>query len=257
MSYFRLFSMAATDVPTPPAGKFSFFFDSANGDEPSYKNSAGVVTSLIGAAGMANPMTTAGDLIVGGASGTPTRLAAGSTAGHVLTSNGSGAAPSYQAPSGAVSSVNSQTGAVSLDAADIPITDAGGYFTSTNVEGALQELGAGTGGGGGYGNTVVQTITGTTYTATAADGGNSATSPSRFNVFTNTSAKSATFDPESTTALPANGEWYFYNQGASNLTIIPGSGVTIIRPGGGALVVASGDAVVVKRLAADSFLVLP
>lgn len=50
--------------------------------------------------GLSNPMTTAGDIIVGGASGTPTRLAAGATAGHVLTSNGAGVAPSYQAPGG-------------------------------------------------------------------------------------------------------------------------------------------------------------
>lgn len=47
-----------------------------------------------------NPMTTAGDIIIGGTSGLPTRLAAGATSGHVLTSNGSGAAPSWQAASG-------------------------------------------------------------------------------------------------------------------------------------------------------------
>lgn len=48
--------------------------------------------------GMTNPMTTAGDIIYGGTAGAPTRLAAG-TATHVLTSNGPGVAPSYQAPS--------------------------------------------------------------------------------------------------------------------------------------------------------------
>jgi len=56
-----------------------------------------------GGGGMTNPMTTAGDLIIGGTpSGgvaPPTRLAASSTAGLVLTSNGAGAAPSYQAVS--------------------------------------------------------------------------------------------------------------------------------------------------------------
>lgn len=35
-----------------------------------------------------------------------------------------------------------------IPAADVSIVDAGGYFTSTDVEGALQELGAGGGGGG-------------------------------------------------------------------------------------------------------------
>lgn len=46
------------------------------------------------------PMTTTGDLLIGGTSGIPTRLAAGSTSGHVLTSNGAGAAPSWQAGGG-------------------------------------------------------------------------------------------------------------------------------------------------------------
>lgn len=53
--------------------------------------------------GMTNPMTTEGDLIVGGAVtggvAAPTRLAAG-TSGDVLTSNGPGAAPSWQAAGG-------------------------------------------------------------------------------------------------------------------------------------------------------------
>lgn len=46
------------------------------------------------------PMTTAGDLVIGGTSGLPTRLGAG-TSGYILTSNGAGTAPSWQAvPSG-------------------------------------------------------------------------------------------------------------------------------------------------------------
>jgi hypothetical protein len=65
----------------------------------SYEDERSSSTGLFGFGiqpGLANPMTTAGDIIVGGASGTPTRLAAG-TATHVLTSNGAGVAPSYQA----------------------------------------------------------------------------------------------------------------------------------------------------------------
>jgi hypothetical protein len=50
--------------------------------------------------GFHNPMTTTGDLIVGGSSGAPTRLAASSTSGQVLTSNGAGVSPTYQTPSG-------------------------------------------------------------------------------------------------------------------------------------------------------------
>lgn len=50
----------------------------------------------------ANPMTAVGDIIIGGtvANGiaATARLAAGATAGHVVTSNGAGVAPSYQSP---------------------------------------------------------------------------------------------------------------------------------------------------------------
>lgn len=42
--------------------------------------------------------------------------------------------------SGAVDSVNEQTGAVVLDASDIGIIDSGGHFTATDTEGALAEL---------------------------------------------------------------------------------------------------------------------
>jgi hypothetical protein len=47
---------------------------------------------------MSNPMSAEGDIIYGGASGTPTRLAAG-TAGQLLQTNGSGAIPSWITPS--------------------------------------------------------------------------------------------------------------------------------------------------------------
>ena len=48
---------------------------------------------------MSNPMTAQGDVIYGGASGTPTRLAKG-TAGQVLTMNSGATAPEWQTPSG-------------------------------------------------------------------------------------------------------------------------------------------------------------
>lgn len=50
-----------------------------------------------GGGGMSNPMTTAADLIYGGASGTPTRLANG-TVGQVLTSSGTTVAPTWATP---------------------------------------------------------------------------------------------------------------------------------------------------------------
>ena len=48
---------------------------------------------------MENPMTTGGDVIYGGASGAPTRLANGS-GGQVLTSAGGTSAPTWETPSG-------------------------------------------------------------------------------------------------------------------------------------------------------------
>ena len=50
-------------------------------------------TDLLGSS-LTNPMTTAGDIIVGGASGAPARLAAG-TAGYPLVGGGAGVAPAY------------------------------------------------------------------------------------------------------------------------------------------------------------------
>jgi hypothetical protein len=61
-------------------------------DGTSIVASAGVISAT---ASLSNPMTTVGDIIVGGTAGAPTRLAAG-TSGGVLTSNGPGVAPSYQ-----------------------------------------------------------------------------------------------------------------------------------------------------------------
>ncbi len=60
-----------------------------------YPTTQAVSTALDGK--MTSPMTTGGDLIYGGASGTPTRLANGS-AGQVLTSSGGTAAPTWKSP---------------------------------------------------------------------------------------------------------------------------------------------------------------
>ena len=62
-----------------------------------YRDNGASWDSVEGAGGLTNPMTAAGDLIVGGASGTPTRLAAGS-ATNVLTMVAG--APAWAAASG-------------------------------------------------------------------------------------------------------------------------------------------------------------
>ncbi len=43
------------DIPTPDTDKITIFSDSTNSDEPSYKDDAGVVHTLVGAAGSAGP----------------------------------------------------------------------------------------------------------------------------------------------------------------------------------------------------------
>lgn len=92
----------------------------------------------------------------------------------------------------------------------------------------------------------VEAKTGTTYTVLAADVG-------KYLRFTNTSAKTVTVAPNSTEALPSNGEWHIRNVGATDLTLTPGSGVTINVPSGGSLVVPTGGTVTLKRAAADVF----
>lgn len=79
-------------------------------------------------AGFTNPMTTAGDIIYGGASGLPTRLAGG-TSTYVLTSNGATSAPSWQAGaagSGATATMN-QLGA------DVTMTNANQFYDGPSL----------------------------------------------------------------------------------------------------------------------------
>jgi hypothetical protein len=64
-----------------------------------------------------SPMTTVGDIMYGGSSGTVTRLAA-STDGHVLTATGAGSAPAWEAVAGAWNFISS----TALDAASITVT---------------------------------------------------------------------------------------------------------------------------------------
>lgn len=76
----------------------------------------------VSAAGMSNPMTTSGDIIYGGASGTPTRLAAGSN-GKVLTL-------AAGVPSWGNGQAGMATAAATLN--DFPFyTGPGGYSSST------------------------------------------------------------------------------------------------------------------------------
>lgn len=87
---------------SPSAGKQKLFVRSSD-HLLCIVDSAGTVTPYGGA--LTNPMTTAGDLIYGGASGTPTRLADVAT-GSSLISGGVGVAPSWGHPTLSRSSVD-------------------------------------------------------------------------------------------------------------------------------------------------------
>lgn len=86
--------------------------------------------------------------------------------------------PGVSIPAGATIVIGSgvsdviQAGISDIDAADVGIADAGAYFTATDVEGALQELGAAvatnsSGGGGGGGGALVHVATATVTGAAA------------------------------------------------------------------------------------------
>jgi hypothetical protein len=102
-----------------------------------HRNAVEVTIPLVGPAGPAGPagtgletLTTQGDTLYRGAS-TGERLPIGN-AGQVLkVVNG---LPAWAAESGAVTSVNSKTGAVSLTGSDIPVTRVFADVTSTNSQ---------------------------------------------------------------------------------------------------------------------------
>jgi hypothetical protein len=96
------------------------------------------------------------------------------------------------------------------------------------------------------GTSVTVTDATTAYNVLAADVTN-------YRLMTNAAAKTATFRPDATEALPANGEWHFRNKGAGNLTLVAGAGVTLYPPYGGTLVVPQKGTVTVKRIAINEF----
>ena len=74
-----------------------------------------------------------------------------------------------------------------------------------------------------------------------------------YNYFSSGSAVTLTVQPDATAAIPENAEYQIEARGAGGLTIVAGSGVTIIPPKGGSLVLAQGDFVKIKRTNLDEF----
>jgi hypothetical protein len=102
------------------------------------------------------------------------------------------------------------------------------------------------GGGGGSCSAVSVNDSGTTYDVAA-------THVCVYRRFTNSGTKTVNVRPNSTEALPDDGEWHFRNVGAGALTIAEGSGVTVTAPAGGSLVVPQGGTVTLKRVGLNEF----
>lgn len=88
---------------------------------------------MVGGGGMANPMTTAGDIIIGGASGSPARLAAG-TNGYVLTI--ASGAPTWAAASGGGGGLTNFTEGVNATGTNsgLPVTYLQAANAATSVD---------------------------------------------------------------------------------------------------------------------------
>lgn len=87
----RLVNALTSGAPTAAGQTGAEAYDPATGITWTYNGAAWTTQSFL------NPMTTAGDMIVGGAGGAVARLPAG-VKGTVIMSNGAGVAPSYQVP---------------------------------------------------------------------------------------------------------------------------------------------------------------
>lgn len=102
------------------------------------------------------------------------------------------------------------------------------------------------GGGGGSCSAVSVNDSSTSYDVAA-------THVCVYRRFTNAGTKTVNVRPNSTEALPDDGEWHFRNVGAGALTIAGGSGVTVTAPAGGSLVVPQGGTVTLKRVGLNEF----
>ena len=115
----------------------------SNTDAKTYRLESGAWAELAagGGGGMTNPMTTAGDIIVGGASGTPNRLAIG-TALQVLRVNSGGTGLEYATGgAGLASLVEAKT--VAAPNATVPVVSLSVTISETNGDYAMVPKGTG------------------------------------------------------------------------------------------------------------------
>jgi hypothetical protein len=160
-SDYNTLNTAASGATTAAASKIPLATVTAVGDLIVGTGSATVTRLGIGGAGTAlvstgttaswatptdttkiplSTVTTAGDLILGSGNGTVSRLAAGSTSGFVLTSNGSGVAPSWQAvPSAYVSQTNGTVSTASISSGVVRNVHTK-TVTPTGTDGAVGDI---------------------------------------------------------------------------------------------------------------------
>jgi hypothetical protein len=99
---------------------------------------------------------------------------------------------------------------------------------------------------------------GTTFSETITEAGASANllnaNRGKYQRWTGTGTKTLTVQPDATETISTDAEFYIANRAASgNLSVSPGSGVTINAPADGTLSLAPGMAATIKRVAEDVY----
>ncbi|KAF1692646.1 hypothetical protein [Pseudoxanthomonas koreensis] len=105
-----------------------------------WNNTDGEWKAAAATGGMSNPMTTAGDIIYGGASGTPVRLAAG-TDGHVLTLVSGD--PAWAAPGGGALTNWTEAANSSAPNATVPVVSFSANNAASSVDVVIASKGSG------------------------------------------------------------------------------------------------------------------
>lgn len=203
------------DTSTPDAGVVKIYFKSG----AMYKKDENGTETLL--SGFTNPMTTAGDLIVGGTSGAAARFAAPTT--------GTTWFMTYIVGTGFVWSTSSASvswGGIGGDLSDqTDLQDA--------IDAAQSQLAG------------VNSQTGTSYTLALTDAGKDV-------LCTNASAITLTVPPNSSVAFPVGTMIAFSQGGAGAVTATAGSGVTV-NQANGAATTAQYDARVLEKLDTDTW----
>ena len=123
---------------TPKDGWFVWSSDDQAGYR--FKGDPLAWEDAIGSVGMSNPMTTAGDLIVGGSSGIPTRIGLGAAL-QVLRVNAAGDGVEYATPAGGSSS-SAQVITESSTSRTLVTTDAGKFITFDDASASMVTVSA-------------------------------------------------------------------------------------------------------------------